>query len=347
MGLVFFGGGNVGMDRPIVAGSLSISPTKLSLTYSAPTGTITVTRVGTGAISAVSSNTGVATVSVSGNIITVTGVSSGSANITISVAATDTHYAPDDVVCTVTAVLDVPASKLAIGSTVYLMENGTAVPFIAVHYGRPSTLYNSSCNGLWLLRKDAYTSVYFCKGYHSGAYESSTLHSYANSTYYDMLGSVEKSAIKSVSIPYTKLSYEDDDESTWWWGTIMDISTKIFVLSGYELGFTKFKYSAYYEMDTLVDGACLSYFTQNNNSDSKRIAYMNGSTTACEYWTRSILVAPAGSSGSGSGSDVMTVSSGGGNSYKDGSGSTYFRPALILPTNAVFDPDTMVLKGVS
>ena len=87
------------------AGSLSISPTSITLNLSSPTGTITVTRVGDGAISATSNNTGVATVSVSGNKITVNNVNktNGSATITVKVAAGTNHTAPANKTCSVTA----------------------------------------------------------------------------------------------------------------------------------------------------------------------------------------------------------------------------------------------------
>ena len=87
------------------AGSLSITPTSLTLDSSNPTGTINVTRAGNGTISAESSDTSVATVSVSGTVVTVSGVNqkSGSAVITIKVSAGTNHNAPADKTCNVTA----------------------------------------------------------------------------------------------------------------------------------------------------------------------------------------------------------------------------------------------------
>ena len=87
------------------AGSLSISPTTLTLDSSNLTKTIIVTSVGNGAISAVSTNTAVATVSVSGTTITVSHVNqtTGTATITVSVAAGTNHTAPVDQTCAVTA----------------------------------------------------------------------------------------------------------------------------------------------------------------------------------------------------------------------------------------------------
>ena len=84
------------------AGSLSISPTSLSFT-AVGNKTIAVTRVGNGAITAVSSNTNVATVSVSGNTVTVSAKKDGATTITIKVAAGTNHNAPANKTCSVTA----------------------------------------------------------------------------------------------------------------------------------------------------------------------------------------------------------------------------------------------------
>ena len=84
------------------AGSLSISPTSMTLDTTTKSKTITVTRSGNGTISAVSSNTAAATVSVSGNTVTVTGKANGRATITISVAAGTNYTAPTSKTCAVT-----------------------------------------------------------------------------------------------------------------------------------------------------------------------------------------------------------------------------------------------------
>ncbi len=84
------------------AGSLSLSADTLSLDATTTSGTITVTRAGDGAISASSSATDIATVSVSGNIVTITGVASGSATITINVAEGTNYTAPSSKTVAVT-----------------------------------------------------------------------------------------------------------------------------------------------------------------------------------------------------------------------------------------------------
>ncbi len=85
------------------AGSLSISPTTLTLDSSTTSASIAVTRTGDGVISAVSNAPGIATASVSGSTVTVTGKASGSATITVSVAEGTNHTAPASKTCAVTA----------------------------------------------------------------------------------------------------------------------------------------------------------------------------------------------------------------------------------------------------
>ena len=76
------------------AGSFTKDKTSIQITTDKKSDTITITREGTGAISASSNDTQVATTSVGGNVITVTGVKSGNCVITINVAADTNHTAP-------------------------------------------------------------------------------------------------------------------------------------------------------------------------------------------------------------------------------------------------------------
>lgn len=87
------------------AGSLSISPTSLTLDSTNPRRMIAVTRAGNGTITATSSNTSVVTVGVSGTTVTVASVDStnGTAVITIKVSAGTNHTAPANKTCAVTA----------------------------------------------------------------------------------------------------------------------------------------------------------------------------------------------------------------------------------------------------
>lgn len=83
------------------AGTLALSPTSMTLDASAKSKNITVTKNGTGAVSATASPSGVVTVSVSGNTVTVTAVKDGNATVTVNVAADANHTAPSAKTCSV------------------------------------------------------------------------------------------------------------------------------------------------------------------------------------------------------------------------------------------------------
>lgn len=77
------------------AGSVSLSPVSVTLDKDHLTAEIQVARAGDGAVSAVSSDTGVAAVSVSGTVVTVSSVgrASGTATVTVAVAEGSNHLA--------------------------------------------------------------------------------------------------------------------------------------------------------------------------------------------------------------------------------------------------------------
>lgn len=99
------------------AGSLSLSKTTVTLNTDKLTDTVTVTRAGDGKISVTSSDTSVATVSISGNVITISHVNkkSGTATITVAVAAGTNYNAPSNKTITVKAEF-IPASGNALNS---------------------------------------------------------------------------------------------------------------------------------------------------------------------------------------------------------------------------------------
>ena len=92
------------------AGSLSRTPASVTLSASALTASVAITRLGNGAVTAISSDTSVATATVSNPtganpIVTIShvGQTTGTATITIKAAAGDNHTAPADVSVSVTA----------------------------------------------------------------------------------------------------------------------------------------------------------------------------------------------------------------------------------------------------
>lgn len=217
----------------------------------------------------------------------------------------------------------VTLSSKAIGSTIKLKVNGSAKDFIVVHQGKPSSVYDDSCNGTWLLMKDIYEN----RQWHSSNtndYANSTIHSYLNSTFLNLFESNIKNAIKQVKLPYRKGS----GTSTTVTSGSNGLSAKIFLLSATE---TSFNFSSYMPSG---EGAELAYFKgcADNSSDSKRVAYLNGSAAA--WWLRS----PYCDSFSG----ALVVYSGGDWIRSSCPRSFGIRPALILPSTLLVSDDGTV-----
>ena len=93
------------------AGSLSLSSNTLSLDANDPTGTVTVTRLGDGAIYVDTNDDTVATATVSGTTITVAGVDTGSATITVIVTE-GTNYLSTFATIAVTVAFAPPISNI-------------------------------------------------------------------------------------------------------------------------------------------------------------------------------------------------------------------------------------------
>mgnify|MGYP005753016443 FL=1 len=216
----------------------------------------------------------------------------------------------------------VTLSSKAIGSTVKLKVNGSAKDFIVVHQGKPSSVYDDSCNGTWLLMQDIYES----RAWHSSNtndYANSTIHSYLNSTFLNLFESKIKNAIKQVKIPYRKGSGTSKTVTSGSNG----LSAKIFLLSATEMSFSLSDMPS-------DEGAELAYFKgcANNSSDSKRVAYLNGSAITwrlrspyCRNSYNAMSVGPNGEWGRGSCSDARGI-----------------RPALILPSTLLVSDDGTV-----
>lgn len=215
---------------------------------------------------------------------------------------------------------NVKLSTKAVGSIVKIKVNGAAKDFIIVHQGLPSSAYDASCNGVWVVMKDIYTTSTFGN---SNSYKDSSIHSYLNSTFYNLVDSEIRAAIKQVKIPYQNGTGSGGSLATGANG----LSTKVFLLSGYEVGWTTSD-NSYFPRD----GAKLDYFGSGSGGNSKRVAY-NGSDAA-EWWLRS--------PGAGNGNGVWRVGSGG--SYADWRyiSTVGVRPAFVLPSELVVSDDGTV-----
>ena len=199
----------------------------------------------------------------------------------------------------------------AVGSIVKLKVNGAAKEFIVVHQGKPGSMYDESCNGTWLLMKDVYENRQWSN---VNNLENSSIHSYLNATFLGLFDSDIQKAIKQVKIPYRKNGGSGGTDQSGANG----LSAKIFLLGGYEVGFTT-SVSQFFP----VDGAKLAYFESGTgtSASNKRIANFGG---RAGYWR---LRSPH----TNSTSSVWSVRSDGTGYSMSASTSYGIRPAFILP----------------
>lgn len=204
----------------------------------------------------------------------------------------------------------------AVGSIVKIKVGGAAKDFIVVHQGKPSSVYDNSCSGTWLLMKDIYTTSKFGR---FNYYNESNIHSYLNSTFFNQIDGDIRKTIKQVKIPYHNGNSVDTGAN--------GLSTKVFLLSGYEVGWTTSDDSYFPK-----DGAKLNYFGSGSGGNSKRVAYNGGSAAA--WWLRS----------PGNYAYSVWIVRPDGSYYNDRPDDRTYgvRPAFILPSTLVVSDDGAV-----
>lgn len=212
------------------------------------------------------------------------------------------------------------AGDIDVGTEVILSENGQPVNYLIVNQGRPSALYDASCEGTWLLRKDIReTGAWNASGVNTlpGSTIMTTMAGYVN----DFDANVQE-AIKTVKIPYCVGNGSATVNSG-----ANGLGCKVFPLGGYEVGFTTGD-DQYFP----IDGAKLSYFESGTGSSAlnKRIAKLNGSAT--DWWLRS--------PGTDYTNDYAWIVNSNGNCVRiTCTYSRGIRPALILPYDFKFTSD--------
>jgi hypothetical protein len=159
-------------------------------------------------------------------------------------------------------------------------------------------------------------------------YTNSTIHSYLNSTFFNLIDSDIRNAIKQVKIPYQNGTGSGGSLATGSNG----LSTKVFLLSGYEVGWTTSDNSYFPK-----DGVRLVYFGNSSGGNSKRIAY-NGSSAAI-WWLRSPTTNSA--------DNAWSIVSDGSYSGWYCSRSYGVRPAFIFPSSLVVSDDSLVIGNLA
>lgn len=214
-----------------------------------------------------------------------------------------------------------PISEFAVGDSVFMNVDGVATEFIIVHQGIPDTsIYDSSCDGTWLMSKNAVGNMQYYTSTSCGGYHLSTIHTYTSTTFLSLLDSSVQSIIKEVKIPYLTVGV---------YGNVVvksgtnGLSTKCFSLSLEEAGFTS--------SDILVsafvgEGVALDYFSDSATAKSRR---GNGS----QWWLRTCADK----------SSARVVDTAGSLALVSNTGKQPVRPVVILPSDTLADGDFNII----
>lgn len=174
--------------------------------------------------------------------------------------------------------VSIDLSTAAVGQEVNLPVNGVMTPHIVVHIGNPDPeLYDASCDGVWLLRKDIVEN---------GQWNASNVNTLSGSVimttmqgYVDDYDETVQAAIKTVKIPYCVGNGSSTVNSG-----ADGLECKMFPLGVYEVGWTTDVNPRF-----PVDGARLAYFLDGTGAAAlqQRIAALNSSPS--HWFTRSPL----------------------------------------------------------
>lgn len=227
-----------------------------------------------------------------------------------------------------TPIAGTPLGSLAEGTLIKILENGAPVEYLIVNQGLPSSMYDASCDGCWVVRKDISGNRVWDSS--DNDYKNSDIQAYLNSAWTSRYSAGVLSQIKQVKIPYVNGTGSGGSVASGANG----LSCKIFLLSGYEVGFSTSD-SSYFPRD----GAKLSYFSSGTGSaaNNKRIANYNGSATS---WR---LRSPF----TGNTDFVWYVNFSGNYDHWGFIRTFGVRPALVLPSTALVDQDLNLIEEVS
>lgn len=215
--------------------------------------------------------------------------------------------------------------NVPVGTILHMKENGVYQDYLVVHQGLPSSMYDASCNGTWLLRNYIMSDQAWSKT-NQAVYSASDVNEYLQSTYIQSLDSQMINVVKQVWIPY-QASYGIASGAN-------GLQCKAFLLSAYEIGITGISSGE----NVPQEGAKLGYFDSGESqiAISKRIASYQG-VGARNWWLRSApepyynaawLITSYGALYGYSKDDIYGV-----------------RPAVILPVDLIVDDNNNILAA--
>ena len=219
---------------------------------------------------------------------------------------------------------------LEIGTIVHIKENGGYQDYLVVHQGIPSSIYDASCNGTWMLR----ASIDFKMPFGSNkvnTIEKSTVQPWLDGEMLSKYDADIQNVIKQVKIPYVAGAAGNQAET----GS-NGYPCKIFLLSAKEVGWTQNIQTGF---DLPNDGVKLSYFLSGSSYQANNKRKFNSNVSFADYtWLRTPASQDASYSYAGSmynpNGTVQQRAS-----YFDGG----VLPAMILPLDLAVDDNNNIL----
>lgn len=247
---------------------------------------------------------------------------------------------------------------VSVGSSVKLNVDGVPQEFIVVHQGKPSNLYDDSCNGTWLLMK------YLLDGKrwpimrsdnsptaNDNDYANSDIHKYLNNAFLDRLDNNIRAQIKEVKIPYRPGSGPATTVNSGSDG----LSAKAFLLSGHEVHGKIDMTETYYGFFPKNEGSVLDFFaksSRNGLTDNDRCApFVKNGTKPMPmdlYWWLRTPNCSNGYKGQDlGGKQSIYIDDTGRCGYHYSCNYMGIRPALILPSSLSVSDDAFVIAPLS
>lgn len=195
-----------------------------------------------------------------------------------------------------------------VGNIVKLNVDGVPKDFIVIHQGLPSTRYDESCNGTWLLMNDFYGTIIYSEE-NINSYDTSDVNEYLNNEFLTLFDLYTTQNIKQVKIPYTKGN------------TVMSGSDGLlvssFLLSPQELCNNRYAQG---------EGSALPFFLSGNNN-------LDSSWWNAHIWlTRTKYLSNSNGVWAVTGKNYY-------NSLVNCNSATYFRPAIIVNSTMLVPED--------
>ena len=207
----------------------------------------------------------------------------------------------------------------AVGDIVKIKEDGVAVNYLIVHKGKPSDMYDDSCDGIYVLREKIHSARAWDSS--DNNYENSDINTWLNNDFVTAIDEKIRAEIKKVKIPFKK--GKGNSSSSVYEG-LYGLSCKVFLLSGYEVGFTTSDDSR-----IPVDGAKLSYFSSGTETSANNNRIANLNSAAKDWFLRSPWT--------GNAYTAWGVSESGANTECYCPNTAGIRPAFVLPTTLLVD----------